>query len=270
MLVPGGGPCPSGGCNLTVENTIIANNTGAASGNCFVISRGDGGSNIEFPGTTCGFTLGSDRRADPLLGPLANNGGVTLTHAVTGGPAIGGGYRCNGTDQRGVPRHPEQGCTIGAFEFWRTNIIRAPSNFDGDTASDITVYRPSSGTWYVLQSLANYTTYAAYQWGAAADMPVPGDYDGDGATDLAVYRPSTGTWYVLQSSGGQAPYLITQWGTMSDIPVPGDYDADRKTDIAFFRPSTGEWFVLKSGSVYTASNTYVWGTGTDIPVLQRR
>lgn len=63
---------------------------------------------------------------DPLLGPLADNGGFTLTHALgPGSPAIDAGdpSNCPSTDQRGFPR-PVDGdgvdgprCDMGAYEF---------------------------------------------------------------------------------------------------------------------------------------------------------
>ena len=56
---------------------------------------------------------------DPLLGPLANNGGPTLTQALLpGSPAINGGVPVAGitTDQRGAPRSLTGATDIGAFE----------------------------------------------------------------------------------------------------------------------------------------------------------
>jgi hypothetical protein len=55
---------------------------------------------------------------NPLLGPLADNGGPTLTQALLPGSlAIGAGVSVPGvtTDQRGVPR-PQRAPDIGAFE----------------------------------------------------------------------------------------------------------------------------------------------------------
>jgi len=57
---------------------------------------------------------------DPLLGPLADNGGFTMTHALrAGSSAIDTGICVTGvtTDQRGVKRPLGSGCDIGAYEY---------------------------------------------------------------------------------------------------------------------------------------------------------
>ncbi|HUQ64489.1 MAG TPA: hypothetical protein VM121_12105 [Acidimicrobiales bacterium] len=140
----------------------------------------------------------------------------------------------------------------GSFITATANLsVRAapPGDFDADARTDVGVFRPAGGTWFVNGSGGAAT---AVGWGTSTDLPVPGDYDGDGDVDVAVFRPSDGAWYV---KGG----VTVGWGTSGDIPVPGDYDGDGDTDIAVFRPSNGVWFV-KDG--ITAS----WGTSGDIPV----
>ncbi len=60
--------------------------------------------------------------ADPMIGPLADNGGQTRTHALLeGSPAIGAGGTtgtdtCPPVDQNGNPR-PADSCDIGAVQF---------------------------------------------------------------------------------------------------------------------------------------------------------
>jgi hypothetical protein len=131
------------------------------------------------------------------------------------------------------------------------------ADFDGDGSSDLAVYRPSAGKWYVDKSSGGSSTVA---WGNATDIPVAGDYDGDGITDVAVYRPSSGKWLIQDSGGGTQSVA---WGNATDIPVPGDYNGDGITDIAVYRPSSGKWLIQDSGG---GTQTIAWGNATDIPV----
>jgi hypothetical protein len=143
---------------------------------------------------------------------------------------------------------------------------RAPYDFDGDGATDISVWRPSTGVWWVLKSSTNFTGYSAYQWGSSTDIPLPGDYDGDGRADVTVYRPATGVWWVLKSSTNFTGYSAYEWGSSTDVPIAGDYDGDGTTDTSVWDPSTGVWWVLKSSTNFTGYSAYQWGSSTDIPL----
>ncbi len=135
------------------------------------------------------------------------------------------------------------------------------SDFDGDGRTDFSVFRPSNGTWYVMQSGSN-NTFRAQQFGTNGDKIVPGDYDGDGRTDFAVFRQTAqnGFWYILKSSDNS--FASVQWGLNTDKPVPGDYDGDGKTDAAVYRGGT--WYVLQSSNGQLMAQQF--GALDDIPV----
>ncbi|HAX78901.1 MAG TPA: hypothetical protein DCY88_24500, partial [Cyanobacteria bacterium UBA11372] len=123
----GGGIFTGGQKPVSAQNSIFAKNTAGNPARIWqhtdrqLIDRGN---NIQFQGKltndpndtniTAGVTI-----ADPLLGPLQNNGNGILTHALLpGSPAINAGGSVAGlnSDQRGTPRTDGR-IDIGAFEF---------------------------------------------------------------------------------------------------------------------------------------------------------
>jgi hypothetical protein len=119
---------------IRMRSTIVA--LARTGGNC---GSSGGGSFLSLgfnlaDDAACGLNATTDRPAtDPLLGGLADNGGVTLTHALpAGSPAIDGGTSDTAlpgigvlaADQRGLSRpaddpgvvNASDGADIGAFE----------------------------------------------------------------------------------------------------------------------------------------------------------
>ena len=130
----------------------------------------------------------------------------------------------------------------------------ARADFDGDGKSDLAVFRPAEGNWYLNQTSLG---FGAVNWGLSSDQLAPGDYDGDLKTDFAVFRPNADSsqpdFYVLRS--GNFTYGAYSWGLPGDVPVIEDYDGDTRRDIAVYRPSNHTFYVYRSfdGNVMTYS-----------------
>jgi Bacterial Ig-like domain len=114
----GGGGIQGSSGGSTLKNTIVANSP-SASGGSRAGTITDGGYNLDSD-NTCGFGTNNNSLSgvDPRLGPLAENGGPTKTHALLeGSPAIDKGNSFGATtDQRGVARPQGAASDIGSFE----------------------------------------------------------------------------------------------------------------------------------------------------------
>ena len=125
IAAAGGGLHQSGG-RLTLTASLVAQNADGGDCRLYVTSSRSQGYNLDSDGS-CELTASTDRPGvDPLLGPLQDNGGRTLTHALLpGSPAIDaipwGTNGCGTTlysDQRWQARPQPVGgaCDIGAYE----------------------------------------------------------------------------------------------------------------------------------------------------------
>lgn len=145
----------SGGI-ITVRNSIVANQTSGAI-DCFggVTS---GGGNLDSDDSCFNSGWTDQVNVDPLLSPLADNGGTTLTMLPgPGSPAIDAGVNasCTATDQIGTAR-PTDGdddgtatCDVGALE------VRAPlppANTPVTQWHDLRVSLAGSGQGHVIGS----------------------------------------------------------------------------------------------------------------------
>ena len=149
---------------VELTNTLVAGNIASASPDCGGLSSLTSlGHNLIGTSDGCSFTpaTGDLVNVDPKLGPLQDNGGPTMTHALLfGSPAIdaGGDASCPATDQRGVSRPQGIACDIGAFEF-------VPGDGNGDFVVDVADLR------FIIEN-----------WGLPTDARA--DLNGDGLVDI--------------------------------------------------------------------------------------
>lgn len=130
----------------TLINTIVGNNTALTSSpDVFGTNFSSAGFNlIGNSQGALGLSLNDYQNEPPNVGPLQNNGGGTLTHALLSGSlAIGGGTSLGApaTDQRGVVR-PSGQVDIGAFQL----ITKVIPQIAWPTPIDISYGTPLSPT----------------------------------------------------------------------------------------------------------------------------
>ena len=244
---------------VTLSGSLVAGNTSSSGPSDCRQFAGDreilsSGGNLVGDGSGCMFgAQPSDlvgtawSPIDPLIAPLAMNGGPTLTHALLpGSPAIdAGGTACLATDQRGVAR-PLDGngnglwaCDIGAYE--ACPFVGTDADNDGipDACEDLV---DSDGD-RVGDSLDNCPA-------TANTDQHDGDVDGVGNecdNCVAVSNPrmpagwlASNGWAV--TTGGQRDDDFDGYGNKCDAKFPGSLGAAVGTgDLNQFRASNGKY-----------------------------
>jgi hypothetical protein len=248
-----GGVAVGSGSSSTPANTIIATNSGSAASDCggtgTVSSQGH---NLVGSDSGCVFTAStgdevgtSGSPINPLLGPLANNGGPTPTLALQpASPAIDAGNpaACPTTDQRAFPRPDMSGtpCDIGAYEF------------QGTPTRTLTVTLAGSGSGTVTSSPAGIACGGTCSTSfAAGSMVTLTATPGSGSTFTGwsgAACSGTGTCTVTMSSGRSVTATFTAQPGPSGCPDPAG--AHNQGFNIGFNPGFNKGFAsgLNSGS----------------------
>jgi hypothetical protein len=226
-------------CTVSVQGTTLETPPAQVNGGAFNSSMSAGTVTLGTP-----LANGASINLQLLFGVEAE-GNYRLVIQMEGLPSAGTLFQIRGNTQ--IPNA-------------NSDAINTVSDYDGDGKTDLSVFRSTSASWFLLQSQAG---FLGTQFGVSTDRIVPADYDGDGKTDIAVYRPSIGSWFLVNSATNTL--FATQFGIAEDLPTPADYDGDGRADLCVFRPSVGSWFRLNSGNGAFLATQF--GTGGDRPTL---
>ena len=155
------------------------------------------------------------------------------------------------------------------------NEIRYVGDYNGDGKSDVGIYVPGDGRFWVSTSNgAGFTTTQAWlaDAGDLDDERHIGDFDGDGTSDIGLYVAESGAgngrFWVAESRGGFFDPMA-EWTTYdgqagwgNETRHVGDYDGDGNSDLGIYVPGSGHFWVARStGS--GLSPTADWTLGAD-------
>jgi hypothetical protein len=149
---------------------------------------------------------------DDLLGPLADNGGPTRTHALfEGNSAIDASEGpCLAADQRGVGRPVGGGCDVGAYEFTFSLTAATPA------ATPVPLYTPTSpatetppGVTLVQNANCRKGPSTAYSITTALEL---------GVQTAAVGRDDPASWWLVKVPQTE----MTCWVANTTVETSGD------------------------------------------------
>ncbi len=234
-----------------ITSSIVSHNPG---GNCTgPITPNSNGHNVD-SADTCALIESSDLvNTDPLLAPLASNGGNSLTHLLNpGSPAIDSGdiSKCTALDQRGVSRPQGGGCDRGAVEMEGPTPTPVPTDKPTPVATPTPTPEPISvsinfnADQYLLEE--GECTTLHWQVENADEIFLDGELvDALGARQVCPETTTTYELLVTSAAGEEQAYVTIEVEILPEPPeAPGRLRvSDWVCDPKLYRV-TLEWFDL--------------------------
>ena len=271
-----------------VENTVIGATQGSncSTSGSWITSLGG---NLEqgAPGTC---NLGA-AVADAKLGQATQDRGTTVIPLLDGSPAIDAANpapACPPEDQRLIDRPQGPQCDIGAYEVESVSLGSAVADFDGDGDTDLSVFRPSQGGWYIAGPASLPAALGSLRGPLGLrrlrrrrlDATSPSSETGSGTCRDSLPSRRSGARQetspspptTTETETPTSPSSETGTGTCRDSlptrrsgarretsPSPPTTTETETTDIAVFR--NGHWYVRDQPPY-----PQIWGQAGDVPV----
>jgi hypothetical protein len=196
--------------NFRLQGTILA-------GDCTGSDIMDLGYNLDENGTCSRRGIHTIVGKEPMLGPLADNGGPTLTMAIpASSPAYDANPRCVGTDQRGVSllQRGASTCDIGAYQ------VSAPTTYVANPpAALVTAYATgATGDASPVLSLSGPATGLGQPTGVVTNV--------NGDVFVANAASNSITEYAPEVTGNATP-IATIAGASTKLNKPQDVALNR-------------------------------------------
>ena len=199
-------------------------------------------------GTTDGFAFGGVGDI-PVPGDYNGDG---KTDIAIFRPSTAVYYVFNSTPSAAAAASTKVGLDV--YQFGAAGDLAVPGDYDGDGRTDFAIYRPSTATFFVLNSggaeplIVNLGTVGDIPLLKSGRKAVVNDFDGDGKSDPVVITPARATATFLIPKSSETSLTTIAWGGPQDTPVRGDFDGDGRADVAVYRASTGIFYIKDSST----------------------
>ena len=149
------------------------------------------------------------------------------------------------------------GCvTDRCIAFGESGDIPLVGDWNGNGATKVGVYRPSSGTFYLDHNGNGLYDGCAVDTcvtgGDASDIPLVGDWNASGTTKVGVFRPSAAAFALDYDGNGIFDGCVADkcfaFGVSTDTPFVGDWNGDGTTKVGVYRVSDFAFYLDYNGN----------------------